>query len=117
MPRLVFLTGAALVQLVVWLVVRPDLAGPQWAEGRSLEVWLALEAVAAVLVGLVAPDRASITGAVLVGWGLQMAHFAVLGDHYDDTLWGVGFFVMAFLAAWATGLALLVHRFRCRNRG
>jgi hypothetical protein len=105
-----------LVQLAVWLVVRPDLAGPQWAEGQELEWWLGLEAVAALLIGLIATDRTSIVRAVLVGWSLQIAHFVVLGEHHDDTLWGVGVFVMAFLAAWATGLALLVHRFLRRDR-
>ena len=97
--RLAFVIGAALVQFAVWLGVRPDLAGPQWAEGQSLEWWLGLEAVAAVLIGLAAADRTSIVRAVLVGWGLQIAHFVVLGEHHDDSLWGVGVFVMAFLRA------------------
>ena len=102
---------AALVQLAGWLLIRPDLAGPQWSEGRSTEVWLALMAGAAVLIGLTAPDRSSMVRAVLVGWGLQMAHFAFLGDHYDDTLWGVGLFAaQVFLAGAAVGLALLVRR-------
>jgi peptidoglycan/LPS O-acetylase OafA/YrhL len=100
----------ALGQLAVWLVTRPDLAGPRWSQGHSTEVWLALEALAAVLIGSVAPDRAAAVRAVLVGWGLQMAHFAFLGDHYDDTLWGVGLYLEAFLAAVAVGLALLARR-------
>ena len=84
---------AALVQLAGWLLVRPDLAGPQWSEGRSTEIWLALMAGAA-----------------------QMAHFAFLGDHYDDTLWGVGLFAQVFLAGAAVGLALLVRRLAARDR-
>ena len=107
---------AALVQPAGWLLVRPDLAGPQWSEGRSTEVWLALMAGAAVLIGLTAPGRASIVRAVLVGWGLQMAHFAFLGAHYDDTLWAVGLFAQVFLAGAAVGLALLVRRPTVRDR-
>jgi hypothetical protein len=111
-----FVVVAALVQLAGWLLIRPDLAGPQWSEGRSTEVWLALMAGAAVLIGLTAPDRSSMVRAVLVGWGLQMAHFAFLGDHYDDTLWGVGLFAQVFLAGAAVGLALLVRRLTARDR-
>jgi hypothetical protein len=107
---------AALVQLTVWLVIRPDLAGPQWSEGRSTETWLALLAGAAVLIGLTAPGRSSAVRAVLVGWGLQLAHFAFLGDHYDDTLWGIGLLLQAFLAAAAVGLALLARRLSGRDR-
>jgi hypothetical protein len=100
----------ALGQLAVWLATRPDLAGPQWSHGRSTEVWLALEALAAVLIGSLAPDRAAAVRAVLVGWSLQMARLAFLGDHYDDTLWGVGLYLEAFLAAVAVGLALVARR-------
>jgi hypothetical protein len=35
---------------------------------------------------------------------------AFLGDHYDDTLWGVGLYLEAFLAAVAVGLALVARR-------
>jgi hypothetical protein len=39
-----------------------------------------------------------------------MAHLTFLGDHYDDTLWGVGLYLEAFLAAVAVGLALVARR-------
>jgi hypothetical protein len=107
---------AALVQLAGWLLIRPDLAGPQWSGGRSTEVWLALMAGVALLIGLTAHDRSSVVRAVLVGWGLQMTHFAFLGDHYDDTLWGVGLFAQVFLAGGAVGLALLARRLIGRDR-
>jgi hypothetical protein len=46
-----FVAVAALAQLVVWLVIRPDLAGPQWSEGSALEAWLGLEALTVVVIG------------------------------------------------------------------
>jgi hypothetical protein len=110
-----FVVLGAVVQLVVWLVVRPDLAGPQWSDGHALEIWLGLEAVAAVVLGALAPDRRSAVAAVSAGWGLQLLHFAVLGDHYDGTLWGVGVFGQAFLAAVAVGVALLADRLTSRG--
>jgi hypothetical protein len=114
--RLVVLLGGALLQLAVWLVLRPDLAGPQWSEGSDLELWLALEAGVAVLVGIVAPDRSTAVRAVVLGWVLQILHFGVLGEHYDDTLWGVGIFGDVVLAAVAVGLALLARRLAGRDR-
>ena len=116
MPRLLFLTAAALVQLAVWLVVRPDLAGPQWAEGRSLELWLVLEAGTAVLIGLIASDKALAVQAVLAGWGLQILHFGFLGEHYDDTLAGLGLVVQVVLAVVARAAALLASALRRRAR-
>ena len=108
------LLGAA-VQLVVWLVVRPDLAGPQWSDGHALEVWLALEAVAAVVLGILAPGRRELVVVVLAGWASQAVHFVVLGDHYDDTLWGIGLFGLAVLAAVAVGVARLADRLTSRG--
>jgi hypothetical protein len=110
-----FVVLGAGVQLGVWLVVRPDLAGPQWSDGHATEIWLALEAVAAVVLGLLAPARRELVTAVLAGWALQAAHFIVLGDHYDDTLWGIGVFGQAFLAAVAVGVALLADRLTSRG--
>ena len=109
--------GAALAQLGIWLVVRPDLAGPQWTEGRSLETWLALEAVAAVLIGCLAGRGTRAVRSVVVGWALQALHFAVLGEHYDDTLWGVGLFGQVVCAGAASALALLAHQLVRRGRG
>jgi hypothetical protein len=110
-----FVVLAAVVQFGLWLAIRPDLAGPQWSDGHATETWLGLEAVAAVVLGALAPDRRSVVVAVGAGWGLQMLHFAVLGDHYDDTLWGVGAFGQAFLAAVAVGVALLADRLTSRG--
>ena len=49
--RLVALLFGALLRLVVWLLVRPDAAGPLWTTGTALEVWLGLEALAAITIG------------------------------------------------------------------
>jgi hypothetical protein len=113
-PTAFVVLGAA-AQLVLWLVVRPDLAGPQWTDGHALEAWLATEAVAAVLLGVLAPGRRELVSAVLGGWTLQALHVAVIGEHYDDTLWGVGVLVQACLAAVAVGLALLADRLTRRG--
>lgn len=107
---------------VCWLVLRPDRHGPQWDEGTASVHWLALEALIALVAGLALPKRVAARG-LAVGWLLQVAHFYLLGEHYDDTLWGVGvllqviFGALAVTAAWAlasarTRLALLVHRRR-----
>jgi len=115
--RVVFLLGGALLPLVVWLVFRPDLAGPQWSDGPVLQVWLAIEAGIAVLVGIAAPDRSTAVRTVILGWVLQVLHFAVLGEHYDDTLWGLGIFGDVVLAGAAVGLALLARVTSRRDRG
>ncbi|MCU1669700.1 MAG: hypothetical protein JWP40_2627 [Blastococcus sp.] len=112
--RRVFVAVCAIGQLAIWLVVRPDLAGPQWSEGSSTEVWLLLEAGAALLVGVAAPDGQAATWAVVGGWGLQAVHFGFFGEHYDDTLWGMAFLGDAVFAALAVGLALLVVTLRQR---
>jgi hypothetical protein len=115
--RLVFLAAGALVQLAAWLVLRPDLAGPQWQRGSDLELWLALEAVAALVIGTLASDRALVVRTVVAGWVLQAVHLIVFGEHYDDGLWGVGVVIDAVLAAVAAGLALLAQRLAGRVRG
>jgi hypothetical protein len=75
--RLLFLMLGALSHLAIWLIVRPDRAGPQWQEGRSLEVWLGLEALLAVAVGVLALDRRAAVVTIAAGWLLQAVHFAV----------------------------------------
>jgi hypothetical protein len=110
-----FVVLGALLQLAIWLVLRPDLAGPQWSDGHALEAWWALEAVAAVVLGLLTPGRRELVTAVVAGWALQAGHFAVLGDHYDDTLWGVGLLGEVLFAAVAVGLAFLAARLTSRG--
>jgi hypothetical protein len=119
--RLATVVIGALAHLLVWLLVRPDRAGPQWTDGTAVEVWLAWMALLALLTGLLAPDRQTVVVTVAAGWLLQMLHFIALGEHYDDTLWGVGIFVEVVLAAAAVGLGLLArllvrrdHRGRAR---
>jgi hypothetical protein len=110
-----FVVLGVLVQLAIWLVVRPDLAGPQWSDGHAVETWLVLEAAAAVVLGLLAPGRRERVTAALAGWALQAGHFALLGDHYDDTLWGVGLIGQVLLAAVAVGVAFLAARLTSRG--
>ena len=114
--RVGIVVGGGLAQLAIWLVLRPDLAGPQWHEGSSLEVWLALEAVVALAIGVLAANRTLVVWTVLVGWVLQMAHFAVLGEHYDSPLAGMGVLVQAVLAAGALAVALLARRLSGQDR-
>ncbi len=116
MRRAGFLVAGALVQLGVWLALRPDLAGPQWMRGPDLELWLVLEAVSALGIGLLAPDRVRAAGTVLLGWALQMIHFVAVGEHYDGTLWGVGVFLQVVLAAASVAMALSVRRWTGDDR-
>ena len=98
---------AAVLQLVIWLVTMPDLWDP--APGEWV-VWLSLEAGAAVLIGVAAPERALVGRAVLAGWLLQAVHVAVVTPKDDDhNLWGVGLAVLAFLGVLALGVALLAR--------
>jgi hypothetical protein len=116
----VFVGVAALAQLAVWVVVRPDLAGPQWTAGDAFQMWLGIEALTAVVVGCVAPARRMALLAVGAGWVPQVVHFAVLGQHYDDDgLWAVGLFLQVALGAVAAGVAVLAHTLvgRLRRRG
>jgi anti-sigma-K factor RskA len=110
-----FVVLGALLQPAIWLAVRPDLCGPQWTDGHALEIWLVLEGVVAVVLGLLAPGRRELVTAVLAGWALQVVHFALFGAHYDDTLWGVGLVVQALCAAVAVGLASLAARLSRRG--
>lgn len=114
--RLVTLLAGGAAQFVLWLILRPDEAGAQWTDGTALEVWLGLEALAAVVIGLVAPDRQAVVGTVAVGWLLQVLHFAVLGEHYDSTLWSVGMFLQVVFGVAAAGLALLGRILTRRDR-
>ncbi len=107
--RLVVLVVGTIAHLGVWLLLRPDAAGGQWTDGRALETWLALVALLALVVGVLAPDRQTAVVTVVAGWFAQMAHFAVLGEHYDDALWAVGLVVQAVVAAAAVGLAVLAR--------
>ena len=66
---------------------------------------------------MLAPDRPAVVVTVPAGWLLQAVHFTALGEHYDDTLWGVGILVEIVLAAAALGLALLVRRGVRSDRG
>jgi hypothetical protein len=114
--RLAVLLVGSLLLLTSWLVVRPDRAGPQWTDGTAVELWLGLQALAAVAIGILAPDRQTVVVTVVAGWLLQAAHFAVLGEHYDGTLWSIGLFGMAVLGAASLGLALLARRLAGRDR-
>jgi len=114
--RIAFVVVAAVVQLVVWLVLRPDLAGPQWTEGRSLEAWLAVEALVAAAIGAMAPGRRESVMAVMAGWVLQGLQFAILGNHYDDTLWGIGVVGQAVMGALAVGAALVARVLTAQTR-
>ena len=110
-----FLVCGALAQLAVWLVLRPDRSGVQWTQGSELEAWLAAEAVVALVIGVLAPDRALVVRTVLLGWVLQMLHLILFGEHYDDTLWGLGVFLEVVLAAGALAVALLARRLTRRD--
>ena len=114
--RIAFVVVAAVVQLVVWLVLRPDLAGPQWTEGRSLEAWLAVEALVAAAIGAMAPGRRESVMAVMAGWVLQGLQFVILGNHYDDTLWGIGVVGQAVMGALAVGAALVARVLTAQTR-
>ena len=109
------LAVGALAQLAVWLVLRPDLAGPQWTDGSALEIWLASEALAAVLIGLLAPDRSTVVRTILLGWLLQ-ALIWWSSASTTTTRCGASGVLEVFLAASAVGLALLARRLTGRDR-
>jgi hypothetical protein len=116
--RRIFVGVAALAQLGIWLLTRPDLES---ASAGALATWLAGEAVAAVVIGGTAADDGRAARAVLLGWGLVMLHYAVVvpkGE--EDNLWAVGLALQAVLAVVAVLLGLLayvvVRRRRSRTR-
>ena len=97
---------AALVQLGVWLVTRPDLD----ATAGAVTTWLVGEAVAAAVIGATAAGDGRAARAVLLGWGLQMLHYAVVVPKGEEAnLWAVGLFLQAFLA----GVAVLLASLAC----
>jgi hypothetical protein len=108
-PRGLFLVAAAVVQFLVWLLAMGRYAGDRHASS-AVPAWLVLEAVLAVLIGIVATDRSQVVTAVLGGWLLQAVHFAVVTPKDDaHNMWAVGLFLQAFLAVLALGLAATVH--------
>lgn len=114
--RLATLLAGVPAQLIVWSLVRPDRAGAQWTDGGALELWLGIEALLAVAIGVLAPDRPAVVVTVAMGWLLQGLHFAVLGEHYDGTLWSIGLLFQLIFAAVASGLALSVRLLTGRDR-
>ena len=105
--RRVFVGIAALVQLAVWLLTRPLLGD---ADSSGLTTWLVGEAVAAVVIGGTAAGDGRAARAVLLGWGLQMLHFALAAPKgEEDNLWAVGLVLQSFFAAGAVLLALLAY--------
>jgi hypothetical protein len=112
----VFLAVGAVAELVFWLVTRPDTAQ---ADG-PLVSWLVLEAVAAVLIGCLAPNKKLAGWTVVTGWALQVLHYAVLVSHGEaDNLWGVLTQMQLLCAALLLKLALVAHDVtaRVRRRG
>ena len=102
------MTGAG-VQLVAWLLIRPDRAGETWTNGTAYEVWVGVEAALALAIGLSSPNRRTAGWTVLAGWLMQMLHYIVLGEHYDNPLAGVGVFVQMIFALAALGIALVAY--------
>jgi hypothetical protein len=119
-PGYLFILIGTGLQLSAWLLIRPDRAGSTWTNGTAVEVWLGVEAVLAVAIGLFSPNQDAVFGAILGGWSLQMLHFLFLGEHYNDPLSGMGLVVQMFLAMAAAGIALVAHfladRWRQRTR-
>jgi peptidoglycan/LPS O-acetylase OafA/YrhL len=107
--RLVTLLIGAAAQLAGWLLLRPDRAGIEWTDGSAYELWLGVEALLAIAIGLLAPDRTALVVTIGVGWLLQMLHYGFLGEHYDNDLWGLGVFLDVGLAAVAVAVALLAR--------
>jgi hypothetical protein len=105
--RRVFVCVAALAQLGIWLLTRPDLDS---AGSGAAVTWLVAEAVVGLLIGGTAEGDGRAVRAVLLGWGLQMAHYAVVVPKGEEAnLWAVGLFLQAFLAVAAVVLALLAY--------
>lgn len=115
MRRGALVAVGAVAALVINLLVLPDIWEPP--TGR-LVTWLVLEAVLAVLIGLIAEDRLLARRTVLGGWLLQMVWFVVVTPKDEEhNLWGVGIVVLGSFGAVALGLALLTYRVRRRTGG
>ncbi len=102
------MTGVG-IQLLAWFLIRPDRAGVEWLDGTALEFWVGVEAVLAVAIGLSSPDRGTAVGTVLAGWLMQMLHYIVLGEHYDNPPGGVGVFVQMIFALAGLGIAPVAY--------
>ena len=74
-----------------------------------MEFWVGVEAVLAVAIGLSSPDRGTAVGTVLAGWLMQLLHYIVLGEHYDNPLAGIGVFVQMAYAVAGLGIALVAY--------
>ncbi len=104
-----FIVIGAGVQLVAWLLIRPDLAGETWTDGTAYEVWVGVEAALALAIGVSSPDRGTAVGTVLAGWLLQILHYIGLGEHYANPLAGIGVLVQIAFALAALGIALVAY--------
>jgi hypothetical protein len=108
-PSYLFIVIGAGIQLIAWLLIRPDRAGATWTDGIACEVWVGVEAALAVAIGLSSPDRRTAGWTVLAGWVLQMLHFSFFGEHYDNPLVGVGVIVQMVFALVALGISLIAY--------
>jgi hypothetical protein len=110
----VLLPLGALAALVIHVLVLGDLWDPTVAEWVT---WLGLEAVLAVLVGVLAGSSRLVVATVLGGWFLQAVYFAVgTPKDEDHNLWAVGLVELAFLGVLALGAALLAQLLAGRVR-
>jgi hypothetical protein len=105
--RLATILGAAGAQLAVWVLIRPDQEGASWGDSEAVQTWLIVELVLAAALGVLIHDRRTLVRSILIGWLLQVGHFAFLGEHYESSLWGLGVFMLAFFAAVAAAVAFL----------
>ena len=108
-PSYLFIVIGAGIQLIAWLLIRPDRAGATWTDGIAYEVWVGVEAALAVAIGLSSPDRRNAGWTVLAGWVLQMLHFSFFGEHYANPLAGVGVIVQMVFALVALGISLIAY--------
>jgi hypothetical protein len=105
--RRAFVAVAAITALVVQLLVLPDIWSPS---PGTLVTWLLVEAVVAVVIGVVPAAPDVVAAAVLSGWLLQAAVFAVVTPKDENhNLWAVGLVELAFFGAVALGLAFLAR--------
>jgi hypothetical protein len=112
LPASVVVVGAG-VQLLAWLLIRPDRSGVAWAYEVEFRVWVTVEAVLAAAIGVSGADRRTVSWAVLAGWLAQVLHFAAWGEHHPDPvygadpLWAVGVVIQLALALVAAAIALV----------